>query len=147
MVNYLNFDGSSVGTLPAGFANVATLTGKVGQFQVGTSGAISSPNAIHDSSGQSGGSAIWLGILAADQAIQFDQVVSRSGGPMNPLVRVAVDGSSGYGAQINWAGPSVQLVSFSQGTVSTLNTSAIPSFTDGSQVTIKLEVQGTTLRF
>ncbi len=148
VITFLNFDGSSVGILPAGFANTSTIPGHTGNFQVGTTGSISSPNGLYDAGGQSGGSAIWTNFLAADQAIQFDQVVNLSGGVMNPLIRMSLNGQTGYGAFINWSTPKIDFVAIAiGGVITTLSSPAIPSFSNGAQVTVKLEVQGSTLRF
>ncbi len=147
MIAFLNFDGSSTGILPAGFSNT-TISGHTGNYKVGTVGSISSPNSLYDSGGQPGGSAVWTGFLAADEAIQFDQIVNLSGGVMNPLVRMSSTAPTGYGAFINWTTPKIDFVAIAaNGTVSTLASPAIPAFANGAKVTVKLEIQGHNLRF
>jgi hypothetical protein len=149
VINFLNFDGSGAGSLPAGFANI-TISGHVGNFQVQNTGSISSPNSLHDASGQTGASAVWTGFQLADEAIQFDQVVNLpgSGGVMNPLIRLGSDGQSGYGALISWSTPKIDFVKVNAGgSLSTIASPAIPAYVIGAQVTVKLEVQGANLRF
>lgn len=148
MITFLNFDGSGVGALPAGFADTTTIPGHTGDFRVRSIGAISAPNCLYDAGGTSGGSVLWTGFLAADEAIQFDQVVNLSGGVMNPLIRMSSTGQTGYGAWINWSAPRIDFVAIASGGVTTtLASPAIPVYANGAQVTVKLEIQGSNLRF
>ncbi len=137
-----------MGTLPAGLANASTIPGHPGNYKVGATGAISSPYCLYDASGNSGGSALWTPFLAADQAIQFDQVVNLSGAVINPLIRMSASGQTGYGAFISWSTPKIDFVAINtNGEISPLSSPAIPLYQSGVQVTIKLEIQGTNLRF
>jgi hypothetical protein len=148
VISFLNFDGSSIGELPAGFANTTTIPGFPGDYKVGTTGSISSPKFLYDASGNTGGSALWTGLLAADKVIQFDQIVDLLGGVMNPLIRMSANGQTGYGAFISWSTSKINFVVISAGgVISTLASPAIPSYSNGDKVTVKLEIQGTNLRF
>jgi hypothetical protein len=148
VITFINFDGSNVGSLPAGFANTSMVPGHPGNYKVGNAGAISSPNSLYDASGNTEGSALWTNFLAADQAIQFDQIVSLSGGVMSPLIRMSSNGKTGYGALISWSGLSVKFVLINpNGAIATLASPAIPAYPNGAQVTVKLQIQGTTLSF
>jgi hypothetical protein len=148
VITFINFDGSIVGILPAGFTNASIIPGHPGNYKVGTAGVISSPDSLYDASGNTFGAALWTNFLAADQAIQFDQVVNLSGGLMSPLIRMSSNGQTGYGAIINWSGPSVNFVVINpNGAISTLGSPPIPAFSSGTHVSVKLQIQGSTLSF
>ncbi len=73
-----DYESAAVGSLPSDFTNV-NLNGEMGNYQVGTAGAVGGAHAFVDvsASGPGGGGFLYTGqAVQANMAIQFDQVVN-----------------------------------------------------------------------
>ena len=144
-----NFDTDTVGSIAPGWVNASGSA-----FVVGTSAPVSGTNSFGATSGTDGSIAVYTGVASvADQVAQFNKVVGASGGAIstNLMMRSDSTGStSGY--VFNFAAASGTFAAYVRtgGTIFTALTNTtgigtIPTYTAGTQITEKAQVQGTTI--
>jgi lysophospholipase L1-like esterase len=147
-----NFDGDTVGALPAGW--VATN----GAWSVGTANPVSAPNSLTSTTQATGNLVLFTGQgSSAPLGLQYDQIITTALAPganqtiMGAALRMDSLGKNGYEVYVLPANPTVnsifvRIVKVVSGTVTTLGTaSSGPTVNLGDTLHLRATANGTTI--